>query len=102
MRRFRLLLTGLLLLSGCNLTNTPPETTPEATLLTADLTCAELINTAITTVAAACSAVGRNQACYGNRDITAEFLEATDTAFRQAGDLANLLTLHHLTTSPLD
>jgi LysM repeat protein len=66
------------------------------------LTCEELVTLAVTTVGVACDTLGRNQACYGNRNIEAEFREDIDSRFDNTGDLVDLLALSRLRTAAFD
>jgi hypothetical protein len=65
--------------------------------------CDEQVNRAIDAAAAACEALGHNQACYGNVNLTAEAQPGvTDFRFEQVGDTANVSAIRSLTLSPLD
>jgi hypothetical protein len=93
----------LILLSGCNLESSPEVATPEV-LATAEtvLACDQLVATALQTADEACAAVGRNQACYGNRLITTEFQENATSIFNTIGDITDVFSIKKLTTAPLD
>lgn len=65
--------------------------------------CEEQVNRAIDAAAAACEALGRNQACYGNVNLTAEAQPGVaDFRFEQVGDTVNVGTIQSLTLSPLN
>lgn len=66
-------------------------------------TCSELVETALATVQAACEMTDRNQACYGNVAVSAEFQpDVTNFRFEQSGDIVDLAAIHSLTLQPLD
>jgi len=66
-------------------------------------TCADIVQDALDTVQNACSATGRNQACYGNISMQATPREGvTDFAFEQQGDLVNVGDLQTLRLRQLD
>jgi LysM repeat protein len=93
---------AVILLAGCNL-STPGGQTPEAALTPQTvLTCDQLIGNALQTVGNACKSTGRNQACYGNRSVQAEFQSGQTPTFAKSGDLADLFAVRRLDTSALD
>lgn len=98
--RTGLLLLTVLILAGCNLSPTPPTQPP--TLPSQMLSCAQLVNSAVQTVGAACGGLERNTVCYGNRQVEAVFQADKPPRFSASGDRADLLALQRLTTSPLD
>ncbi|MBA3870120.1 MAG: SH3 domain-containing protein [Anaerolineae bacterium] len=65
--------------------------------------CPDIVKTALNATDSACSAVGRNQACYGNISLTAE-PQAGIVAFNftKPGDLADIVGMKQLVLSPLD
>lgn len=67
--------------------------------LTQAADCPAFVEQAIDKVSTRCGAVGRNQVCYGNDAIDAEF--ATSVTFALPGDRAGVRDLRHLTTAPL-
>jgi LysM repeat protein len=92
----------MLLLAGCNL-STPGGQTPEAPLTPQTaLTCDQLVGNVLQTVGNACKSTGRNQACYGNRSVQAEFQSGQSSTFVKSGDLADLFAVRRLETSALD
>jgi LysM repeat protein len=93
---------AVMLLAGCNLAQ-PGGQTPEAALTPQTvLTCDQLIGNALQTVGNACKSTGRNQACYGNRSVQAEFQSGQTPTFTKSGDLADLFAVRRLETSALD
>jgi len=66
------------------------------------LTCDELVILATTTVGLACDGLGRNQVCYGNRQIDVEFIPNSTLTFNRSGDRVDLLELRTLSTFPFD
>ncbi len=112
-----LLLLGALVLASCNLGGTPspeetptvesaPEITAEAVSLLVspppDAQCDQLITTALQQVGEACAALDRNQACYGNQLVEAEFASGAQPVFAQTGDLVELSAVRRLRTASLD
>lgn len=94
----------LIALAGCNL-GQAPEPTANPILPTATsvpLNCDDFVTSALNRADAACTLVGRNQACYGNNLIEAEFQPNTNTTFNVAGDIVDVFSIRRLTTSPLD
>lgn len=101
--RRSLILGMLLLFSGCNL-GTAPEPTAQQLLPTpfTNLTCDQLVTDALQKADAACATTGRNQACYGNNLVQAEFQAGTAGTFAALGDITDLFSLTRITTSPLN
>lgn len=85
---------------------TTPEATPAATQITAGpteaLTCDAIIHRAVSRVGDICDALGRNEACYGNTRVEAEFRENADARFNSAGDVVALASLRSIHTASLD
>lgn len=100
MLRTRLLTLVVLILAGCNLSSTPPALPPA--LSSQMLSCAQLVSKTVQLVRTACGSTGRNTACYGNGLIEAIFQEGTAPRFSASGDVADLLSVRRITTSPLD
>ena len=96
-----LLLALLVVLAGCNL-STSASSTPTPELPQGDLTCSQIVASALQTVGPACDSTGRNQACYGNQLVNAQFQEGIQATFDKAGDLAQLQGLRLISTAPLD
>ena len=61
--------------------------------------CPAFVQRAIDTVSERCREIGRNQVCYGNNAIDAQF--AASVTFALPGDRAGVRDLQHLTTAPL-
>ena len=103
MWRIRLIfMLGVFILAGCNLGQEPAVPTPIPPTETPVLSCDQLVTTALETAADACGNVGRNQACYGNRLIHAQFAQDATVPFDKTGDITDLFSIHSLTTAPLD
>jgi|GEM_PF-1607284 len=65
--------------------------------------CTRLVTQALSAVDAACEGAIRNEACYGNRLVAGEFRQTNaDPRFEQAGDIASLIDLRRIRTSPLN
>lgn len=65
--------------------------------------CPVIVNTAVEAVDAACAPTGRNQACYGNIDVSATPREGVaEFVFAQTGDLEPLADIAALSLSQLD
>ena len=72
------------------------------TLLAQDSTCPDIVSQALQVTADSCSDLGRNEACYGNLSISAEFRdEAEGVTFEQAGDVVGVADIQTLTLSAL-
>lgn len=100
--RFIVLVGLFALLAGCNLAQSPAETTLQPETTETVLTCDQVVTTALETADQSCAKVGRNQACYGNSLINAELQENAITAFNSVGDISDLFSIKQLTTAPLD
>jgi hypothetical protein len=65
--------------------------------------CPVIVEQALTAAGEVCAETGRNQACYGNFDLTAELRpEASDVEFTAAGDITDLTNIEGLTLSGMD
>lgn len=87
------------ILVGCSPTNTQPTAEPATQT---NLTCDALVETALQAVNETCTGLGRNQACYGSDQVTAELQVNADAKFDAVGDIVNLPLLKQISTSPLD
>lgn len=67
-----------------------------------ELTCPDIVQQALAATDAACSDVGRNQACYGNINLEAIPQEGISFEFSQPGDLVDVAGVQTLALSPLD
>ncbi|MBZ0283026.1 MAG: hypothetical protein K8L97_19975 [Anaerolineae bacterium] len=66
-------------------------------------TCPAIVQTALAAADDACTGIGRNQACYGNINLSAvPQAGAPKFSFSQPGDLVNVADVQTLTLSPLD
>lgn len=102
MIRLYLLFSMLVLATGCNLASAPPQPTPSPVPPQVDLSCDALVKQALTTVGPACDSTSRNEACYGNRLVDADFRGDAVGEFASVGDRALLQTLQQISTAPLD
>ncbi len=67
------------------------------------LDCPTIVKNALDATDDACSATGRNQACYGNISLTAEAAEdAPKFTFTEPGDLVEIAGVKNFLLSPLD
>jgi LysM repeat protein len=98
---FVLIIIGISLTS-CNLAEAPLSPTADIVTLTPQLTCDELITTALQTTSTLCSPLGVNQACYGNQLITTELQPSAVVNFANPGDIAPLTALRSISTMPFD
>ncbi|NWF67500.1 MAG: hypothetical protein HXY40_00300 [Chloroflexi bacterium] len=64
--------------------------------------CPALVEQAIAATAEACANMARNEACYGNVDVSATLREGVAAEFTQVGDLAPLADISSLTLAALD
>jgi hypothetical protein len=67
-------------------------------------TCPEIVNQALSQVGTLCANVGSNDACYGNHNVTANFIDPSislDT-FDQPGDIVEIDDLHSIETASVD
>lgn len=62
--------------------------------------CPDIVAEALTATDSFCSQIGRNEACYGNLQITAELADE-DLVFESQGDIVELTEVERLTLSPL-
>jgi len=62
-------------------------------------TCPAYIETVLDSVSAACAGISRNQVCYGNNSIEAQWNSSID--FAAPGDRASVIALRRLVTAPL-
>ena len=99
-----LLLAIPLLAVGCNMAEQSAVSQPELQISTPapDITCDQLVTLAETSVGLVCDAMGRNQACYGNRLVSVDFQPNSGETFEQSGDVVDLLTIRRMSTSPLN
>ena len=95
------LLVLMLVVAGCNL-STAPVALPTEAVEADDLTCSQIVAAALQTADPACEGLGRNQACYGNHLVEAQFQQGIQATFDSAGDFAQLQGLRLISTSPLD
>lgn len=93
------MLRTFLLVFGAVLVMLAPARVTQAQEIPGGLTCEQLVNLAISTVGASCDGLGRNQACYGNRTIEAEFRPDANVRFSTAGDVVDLLAISRLRTT---
>ena len=95
----------VLILAGCNLnqaTESTPAPTNTQTPTVTNLSCDDLVTTALNKANQVCTALSRNQACYGNNLIDVELQANDTTSFSKAGDIVNVDLIRKLTTAPLD
>lgn len=99
-----LLLVAALIVGSDNLPSQSTAAQPFEQISTAapDITCNELVTLAETTVGLVCNGIGRNQACYGNRLVSVDFVPDSNFTFRQSGDVVDLVSIRRLSTSPLN
>jgi hypothetical protein len=65
--------------------------------------CPDIVAQALESAGEVCADTGRNQACYGNFDLTAELrADVSDVEFTQAGDITDLTNIEGLTLSGMD
>lgn len=95
------LILAIIILMGCNLATAPPIPTPTLVPPQVSLTCDELVAEALLVAGPACNRTERNQACYGNNLVNAEFQEGLEQTFSTVGDLASITGMRALTTSAL-
>ena len=97
-----LLLVVMLIAAGCNLATKPPEPTSTPLPPQLDLSCSQVVGTALQAVGPVCNDTGRNQACYGNNLVNAQFRQGVQAAFDNVGDLAGIQSIQQISTSPLN
>ncbi len=107
MARIRIIIWLLVLvMAGCNLTQSDETTStaapPTTVATTAALSCDDLVTTALNRANQVCDTIGRNQACYGNNLIDAEMQPNSPVTFNKEGDVVNVDLIRRLTTAPLD
>lgn len=104
MLRLSLWVILVIILAGCNLGTAPEPTVapPQPPTLDASLSCDEIVNVALSRADSACAALGRNQACYGNTLVQAQFQPGSLPAFTSVGDIVDLFSIKRLVTTPLD
>lgn len=116
--RWSWLLVLLIFISACSLAQQPSTPTVPAPLPTAvvveavptqpqppsePLPCDQIVSAITARVDAACSTLGRNQACYGSRQVTAQFVNDSPLSrFESSGDIVNLSELSRISASPFD
>ncbi len=72
-------------------------------LLAQDPTCPQIVQQALAAADSVCANTGRNQACYGNVNLSAiPQPNVTDFTFSAAGDLANVTDIQQMTLSGMD
>lgn len=91
----------ILILVSCSPSAPATEKTSEPAAQT-NLSCDELVQAALTAVDTTCSALARNQACYGSNQVIAELQANTDAKFDAVGDIINLPLLKEISTSALN
>ncbi len=65
--------------------------------------CPQIVQTALEAADTACQDTGRNQACYGNIDMTAQPQpDAPNFTFNKVGDIVDVSALQSLVLSPMD
>ena len=100
MRRTGLLLFAMLL-TGCNLSESPPEEIAIIVTSPPTLTCEQIEQAALKSVIGACAETESNEACYGYRQVTAEFQTESGLTFAEPGDMVDVAALRGISTSPL-
>jgi hypothetical protein len=65
-------------------------------------TCPVIVKTALDATSDACASTARNQACYGNIDISATLREGSTAQFAQVGDIVDVLEVESIALKPLD
>lgn len=65
--------------------------------------CPAIVDSAMDALDRVCTQAGRNQVCYGNVSITAQFqTEATGVIFEQVGDIISVADIQSMQLSPMD
>ncbi len=68
-----------------------------------DDSCPAFVNVALKNVASACGELGRNEACYGNNRVDANFWQAqADSIFKAPSDRVPLVDIQQIATAPLN
>ncbi|MEZ4667251.1 MAG: LysM domain-containing protein [Anaerolineae bacterium] len=102
-RLLTLVVLALVVLSGCNLSQTEEPTPQPPTVTPAPrLNCDDLVTQALNQANNSCSALGRNQACYGNNLVRAELKPNATLPFASDGDIVGIEALKSITTTVLD
>jgi hypothetical protein len=108
-----ILLSLLVLLSACSEepppppveespTITPPTAVPAQTV-SSNQVCPDFVQDALSEVDGTCDATGRNQACYGNMQISASPKSSdTELQFQQPGDIVDVVDIGSLRLDPLN
>lgn len=91
LRRLLLILLVMLPAASASTAQTPPPPV-----------CGDLVTRAVETVGVACDGLSRNQACYGNQLIEAEFMPDQTPTFVASGDVIDLAMLRRISTTPFD
>jgi len=71
------------------------------TVIVAQDACSTVVTDALTATDAACTGVGRNEACFGNVNITTTLADET-LIFQSQGDIVELTEIERMTLSPYD
>ncbi|MBZ0281785.1 MAG: hypothetical protein K8L97_13685 [Anaerolineae bacterium] len=72
-------------------------------LVLAQSDCPAIVQTALDSADEFCKDLGRNQACYGNVDLTAQpQAGVSDFQFQQTGDIVDVSTIQTMRLSPMD
>jgi LysM repeat protein len=91
----------LIALTGCNLTATSPGQVAIIVTSPPTLVCNDLVNSAIETAINACIELESGDACFGHRQVMAEFYPDSTVQFNFPGDTADLATISRMNTSAL-
>lgn len=68
-----------------------------------ELTCPVIVQSALQAADDSCTAIGRNQVCYGNVRLQADFqAEADEVTFQQAGDIVDIGVVKSLSLSSMN
>ena len=114
--RVLIFITCLLIAVGCSGAQSPtatqlPEASPEVTEIevaiaatdTPPLSCDQMISGAIERVGSTCDTLGRNQICYGNRNVEVEYRGGDQGfTFADSGDILDLASVGLLRTAPFN
>src|SRR5262245_19190233 len=100
LRKFILSALLLVFLSLGSVVWSPNPTTAQASSTTA---CSQLLSNVQAHLASGCQAIGPDEVCYGNRQISVEYMAAGGQAtFQKEGDIALLNTIKALKAGPLN